>query len=418
MDMIEFNDVWKKFHKGEKIYTLRDTLPALTEIFLRRKVKDGELHEKEFWALQGVNFRVKKGEVLGVIGPNGAGKSTILKLLSGLMNPTTGDFKVKGRLSALIEVTAGFHADFTGRENVYFNGMVLGMTKKEIDSKFDEIVEFSGIGDFIDTPVKHYSSGMSARLGFSVAAHVDPEVLLIDEVLAVGDIAFRQKCARKMRELFKSGVTIILITHMVAMAENLCHRVIVLDQGKVVKEGDPKEAVPFYQDLMSVQQRKTLKRVEKHSLKRADFRGAAAVGITRVGICDPSGAEKEEFSFQEPISAFIEYDASSRIENPVFVLEVLRSDGILCCYSSSKDAGLEVEAIEGKGRLQVTLSQTPLSPGAYITQVSIWDSGMIHAHVVVKKGIFKILSHGLSVPSNSVILVDSKWEDKTKPSFS
>ncbi len=413
MSVIEFNNVWKKFQKGEKIYSLMDAIPALTSAMLKTKPKNVELHPNEFWALQGVNFKVERGEVLGIIGPNGAGKSTILKLLYGLMNTSKGDYQVNGRLSALIEVTAGFHPDFTGRENVYFNGMILGMTKKEIDAKFDEILDFSGIGDFIDTPVKKYSSGMSARLGFSVAAHVNPEVLLVDEVLAVGDIAFREKCKKKIRKLFNSGVTIVLITHIVSMVENLCHRVIVLDQGKIIREGDPKEIVPFYQDLMSVKKQKQLKKVEDHSAKQSAVRGEESlVEIDDVKLCGPEGETKEAFDFEEPIRAMIHYDAKNKIDEPIFVIEVFRSDNVLCCYSLSKDSGLKLDAIEGKGSVQVTFLASSLAPGAYITRVSVWDKGMIHPIILVKKGIFKIESKTRTVHENSVLLLDSQWEEK------
>ena len=197
MNIIEFNHVWKKFKKGEKFNSLRDAIPNLFRSFSN----GNSLEKQEFWALQDVSFQITKGEVLGIIGPNGAGKSTILKLLSRIMKPNKGEMKINGRLSALIEITAGFHPELTGRENAYLNGTILGMRKKEIDAKFDDIVEFSGLREFIDTPVKRYSSGMYSRLGFSVAANMDPDILLVDEVLSVGDIAFQAKCAQKMREL-------------------------------------------------------------------------------------------------------------------------------------------------------------------------------------------------------------------------
>src|SRR3989338_1868091 len=197
MYSVEFNNVWKKFNKGEKVYALRDLIPQMTKRMFTPN-KDA-LKQEEFWAVKDVSFKIKKGEVLGIIGPNGAGKSTILKLLSQIMKPTKGEFVAHGRLSALIEVTAGFHPDFTGRENIYFNAAILGMKKKDIDAKFDQIVDFSGIEEFIDTPVKRNSSGMTARLGFAIAAHVDPEILLVDEVLSVGDKTFQSKCTQKMR---------------------------------------------------------------------------------------------------------------------------------------------------------------------------------------------------------------------------
>src|SRR3990167_3982822 len=176
---IEFNNVWKKYSKSPINYTLKDSLSFISKTFRSDKKKHGELEKDEFWAVKDMSFKLKRGEVLGIIGPNGAGKSTALKMLSGISVPTKGDYKAVGRISAIIEVTAGFHHDFTGRENIYFNGTILGMTRKEIDQKFEDIVEFSGVRDFIDTPVKFYSSGMGARLGFAVASHVDPDILLV-----------------------------------------------------------------------------------------------------------------------------------------------------------------------------------------------------------------------------------------------
>lgn len=241
----EMDHVFKKFKKGEIYDSLRDFIPALVGRFLKSS-KRNSLSENEFWALQDISFHVDKGEALAIIGHNGAGKSTVLKLLCGIMNPTKGDMRVNGTLSALIEVGAGFHQDLTGRENIYLNGTILGMKKREIDKKFDEIVEFSGLGEFIDTPVKRYSSGMYARLGFSVAAHVNPEILVVDEVLSVGDYSFQNKCAEKMKSVFRSGATLIFVSHNLRAVTELCHRCILLDHGKMIKDGPASEVVHYY----------------------------------------------------------------------------------------------------------------------------------------------------------------------------
>jgi len=201
---LRMEHVYKKFRRGETFNSLRDLIPALTG----RMFRQGELSEtdkREFWALRDISLEVKRGEAVGIIGHNGAGKSTILKILSRIMKPTKGSMVVNGRLSALIEVSAGFHHDLTGRENIFLNGTILGMTKREIQRKLDQIIAFSGLEEFIDTPVKRYSSGMYARLGFSVAAHVDPEILIVDEVLSVGDSVFQQKCIERMKEVIYSG---------------------------------------------------------------------------------------------------------------------------------------------------------------------------------------------------------------------
>ncbi len=242
---LRMEHVYKKFRKGETFNSLRDLIPALTGRIFRQQ----ELSEKdnrEFWALRDISFEVKRGEALGIIGHNGAGKSTILKILSRIMRPTKGDLVVNGRLSALIEVSAGFHQDLTGRENIFLNGTILGMTKREIESKLDQIIAFSGIEEFIDTPVKRYSSGMYARLGFSVAAHVDPDVLIVDEVLSVGDYVFQQKCLERMREVIKGGATVLFVSHNLKSVAEFCHRSLLLEHGQMVEIGPTQEVISSY----------------------------------------------------------------------------------------------------------------------------------------------------------------------------
>jgi lipopolysaccharide transport system ATP-binding protein len=242
---IRMEHVYKKFRKGEVYNSLRDLLPALTG----RMFQQGDLSERdkrEFWAVQDLSFEVKQGEAFGIIGQNGAGKSTALKMLSRIMKPTKGQIVVNGRLSALIEVSAGFHSDLTGRENIFLNGTILGMSRREIQSKLDQIIAFSGIEEFIDTPVKRYSSGMYARLGFSVAAHVDPEVLIVDEVLSVGDYAFQQKCIERMREVLRSGAAVLFVSHNLKMVAEFCHRCLLLEKGQTVMTGTPEDAIGTY----------------------------------------------------------------------------------------------------------------------------------------------------------------------------
>jgi lipopolysaccharide transport system ATP-binding protein len=237
--------VYKKFRKGEVYNSLRDLVPALTGRILRQQDLD-ENDKREFWALQDLTFEVKHGEAFGIIGHNGAGKSTALKILSRIMKPTKGHMLVDGRLSALIEVTAGFHQDLTGRENIFLHGTILGMTRREIQAKLDQIIAFSGIEDFIDTPVKRYSSGMFARLGFSVAAHVDPEVLIVDEVLSVGDYVFQRKCVERMKEVIRNGVTVLFVSHNLKTIAELCHRCLLLEHGRGVMTAPAQEVVSAY----------------------------------------------------------------------------------------------------------------------------------------------------------------------------
>ncbi len=293
---LRMEHVYKKFRKGEVYNSLRDLLPALTgRMFRQQELRESD--KREFWALQDLSFEVSRGEAFGIIGRNGAGKSTALKILSRIMKPTKGCMAVNGRLSALIEVTAGFHQDLTGRENIFLHGTILGMTKREIESKLDEIIAFSGIEEFIDTPVKRYSSGMYARLGFSVASHVDPEVLIVDEVLSVGDYAFQNKCVERMKEVIRSGATVLFVSHNLRTVAEFCQRCLLLERGRAVMTGSAQEAISTYI-------------TRAHSDQTEAF-GARAVTITKVRVRNQHG---ECGRFQSGEKAWIDVDlrASTR----------------------------------------------------------------------------------------------------------
>jgi lipopolysaccharide transport system ATP-binding protein len=244
-NVLEVKGVSKKFRLGERYQSLRDWVPSLT-----RRLLPGEhaerLDRSDFWALQDVSFGVKQGEAFGIIGGNGAGKSTMLKLLTGIMHPTRGTIRVAGRVSALIEVTAGFHRELTGRENIYLYGAIMGMTRQEIRQRFDAIVAFSGLEAFLETPAKRYSTGMYARLGFSVAAHVDPDVLLVDEVLSVGDYLFQQKCLERMNSVITGGATVVFVSHNLRELAGLCQRSLLLEKGQVQAIGPTAEVIKTY----------------------------------------------------------------------------------------------------------------------------------------------------------------------------
>lgn len=412
-NVIEFNKVWKKFRKGEKFNSLRDAIPNLFRSKKAEQKKGIMLEEKEFWAVKDVDFKIQKGEVVGIIGPNGAGKSTILKLLSGIIVPNKGDMKVTGRLSALIEVTAGFHPELTGRENVYLNGTILGMKKKEIDDQFEKIVEFSGIKEFIDTPVKRYSSGMFSRLGFSVAAHVNPDVLLVDEVLSVGDIAFQAKCAEKMRELLNSGVTIILVSHNIALIENLCKRVILLNKGKIQKEGSAEEVIPYYENLVFKEQESELKDKLSDSDYKVKISDESPVNFTDILLLNDKGEKKDNFFLDEEFIVKMEYEARKKIESPVFSLEIIRADGVLCCASNTKMGDLNINFIEGKGSLKVSFGKLNLGPGIYSVKVVVWDRDVLHPYVIRKDNVFRVEVKDLKKRTNAVFLKKMNWEITT-----
>jgi lipopolysaccharide transport system ATP-binding protein len=272
--VLDVQGVFKRFKRGERHHSLRDLVPSLARRLVGRE-RAPSPDQRDFWALQDVSFRVHRGEAFGIIGANGAGKSTILKLLTRIMRPTRGTIRVAGRVSALIEVSAGFHRDLTGRENIYLNGAILGMTMPEIRQRFDAIVAFSGLEDFIDTPVKRYSSGMFARLGFSVAAHVDADVLLVDEVLSVGDYLFQRKCIERMNAVVASGVTIVFVSHNLRELTSLCRRSLLLERGTVQMIGPTADVIRTY---------------FSHGQQSRELEAGKELLITRVTVHDGKGS--------------------------------------------------------------------------------------------------------------------------------
>jgi len=397
---LEFDHVWKKFKKGEKVNSLRDAIPHL----FKRNNKNVSLQDLEFWAVKDISFNIEKGEVVGIMGANGAGKSTVLKLLSRILIPNKGSMKINGRVSALIEVTAGFHPDLTGRENVYLNATILGMRKKEIDGKFDEIVEFSGVREFIDTPVKRYSSGMFSRLGFSVAAHMNPDILLVDEVLSVGDISFQAKCAQKIRDLLSSGATIVLVSHQLDMMQSLCKRIILLQNGEVIKDGPTDQVIPHYQNIIFKQKEADL----RNKMKAIEDQRVSVDTRTMVEI---TGVEfNQSYKLGEPIIFTLYYEAKEKIDNPIFWFGILRADGVLCCSSRTDKLGIKIDSIQGQGKVTIDLGKNLLAQGIYMVRFSIMDKEMIHPYVIRNKDVMRVDIEGPKSTSDAVFLPEIKWK--------
>src|SRR5271157_109740 len=277
--------------------------------WLRSRQQD-KLQQVDFWALKDVSFQIKQGEVVGIIGRNGAGKSTLLKILSRITVPTEGRIRIDGRIASLLEVGTGFHQELTGRENIFLNGAILGMTRAEIIRKFDEIVEFSEIEEFLDTPVKRYSSGMYVRLAFAVAAHLEPEILIVDEVLAVGDAAFQKKCLGKMGSFAESGRTVLFVSHNMEAVRTLCQRVVWLKDGRLHKDGKADEIVGDYFNSTSSQQ--------SFSCSNPDY----GLTIQKVVLRNDRGEESSQFRPGDDLIVEINYDAQKRLEQPYVVLGV------------------------------------------------------------------------------------------------
>lgn len=366
---IKVENVSKKYCKSLKrsmFYGIKD----IGRNMLGMSSHSENLRKNEFWALDDVSFAVKKGETLGIIGPNGSGKTTLLKLLNGIFWPDKGKITVKGKMGALIQVGAGFHPLLTGRENVYLNAAILGMTKKEVDERFDSILEFADIGDFIDAPVKFYSSGMFVRLGFAVAVHCEPDVLLVDEVLAVGDINFQRKCFKRMKELFSSGTSIIFVTHNLFTLGGLCDQTILLNNGRIHTIGDTEKVVEVYE--LQEKEKDISKDISQYKNKQK-YDEFQPIEIINCELLDMDGNPRTVFKFDEQIKIRIHLIAHQRIENPLFVFAFKRSDEIYVSHANNRFDNFDVDFIEGEVFLEVELSATHLVTDLYSVVFSIWS---------------------------------------------
>jgi len=314
-----------------------------------------------FWALRGADFEVEKGETLGIIGANGAGKSTLLSLLAGTKTPTEGRVSTRGTVSSLLELGAGFHPDLTGRENVFLAGAVMGVPRRRMRERFDGVVDFAGIGRFIDQPVRHYSSGMYVRLGFAVAVEVDPDILLIDEVLAVGDAAFQRKCLARMAEFREKGKTMLIISHDLATIRSISDRILLLEEGRVLGIGDPKSVVGQYE---SAGRRKGAETVEREW-------GTGEARIEQVRFLDSAGKESEEFASGARLTVRIAYRANRRIPAPVFGFAIATEDGVRVHGSNTQIEGVRVPDLDGVGEITLVIDPLRLGGGNYIFSFSI-----------------------------------------------
>jgi len=371
---VALRDVSKRFrlHRGRQVSTVKD-------LFVRLFVGGhgaGLLSGEEFWALRDVTLELQRGRMVGIIGSNGSGKSTLLKVLGGILKPTTGAVTVHGRVSALIELGAGFHPDFTGRENIYVNGVLLGLSRAEIRARFDEIVAFAGLAPFVDDPVKTYSSGMYMRLGFAIAVTVDPDILLIDEVLAVGDEAFQHRCVGKIQEFKARGKTIVLVSHDLGSIERLCDEAIWLGAGRVQARGETREVVSQYLDHVAREEARALG-IEHAEAEAAARAGTAArwgtreVELTRVELRDRDGGERYLFETGEPCTLRLAYRAHRPIEDPVFGLGIFRKDGVCCYGTNTAVEGLVLGKVDGEGEVLIDIERLDLVEGEYLLDVAV-----------------------------------------------
>lgn len=354
------------FRRVSKRFTLHSSKPQTVLETIISAFGHRRSSEQDLWALKELSFDVMPGQSMGIIGRNGAGKSTILKLIARIISPTGGQVRTDGRISALLELGAGFHPDLTGRENIYLNGSVLGLSKLDIEGSYKDIVDFSELGDFIDVPVKHYSSGMYMRLGFSVAIHVRPDILLIDEILAVGDQAFQTKCIERIFELQRQGVTIILISHASEVIRSICSHVLWIEHGELRASGAMPAVLAAYAAHYS--------QGRKNRGEGMGFRwGTGEMTITGVRVCSPDGQEQDVFALYAPMLIMIEYSAQQPIHRPHFEVTFFREDGLQISVPQPGVAADAAGLLTGSGMMTYRLDSLPLVAGEYLLTVSVHD---------------------------------------------
>lgn len=367
---IKVENVSKKYCKslrGSMLYGMKD----IARNSLGLSSNSHILRKDEFWAVDDVSFEVKKGETLGIIGANGAGKTTILKMLNGIFWPDKGKITIKGRVGALIAVGAGFHPMLTGRENIYLNGAILGMSRKEVNKKFGAIVEFADIGDFLDTPVKFYSSGMFVRLGFSVAVHCELDILLVDEVLAVGDLSFQNKSLRRLAELREKANAVVFVSHNLEHVRNLCDRVMVLDKAKIVFSGDTNEALSEYHER--TREKKLIVIKNRKAFHSALHQSSGDIIFGDTGISDESGNRTEKIRLGETLTTFFEFETTKKLEELFFTIGIRDERNYNCIVHISDYADkIKFRNIsKGKYRLIVKFITPNLVPGLYFPVIAI-----------------------------------------------
>ncbi len=330
--------------------------------------------DESFWALKDVSFEVQPGEVVGIIGRNGAGKSTLLKILSQIVEPTSGHADIRGRMGSLLEVGTGFHPELTGRENIYLNGAILGMKREEITKKFDEIVDFSGVEDFLDTPVKRYSSGMHVRLAFAVAAHLDPEILVVDEVLAVGDASFQAKCLGKMKEVAKQGRTVLFVTHSMGTIAALCTSALRMEAGSVVDAGPAAEQVSKYMSSLHVSQTTPL-------ADRSDRSGSGDARFVGVGVWDDRGCPVQGVTCGTGLEVRLAYRCRTPVAHPAIHMALYNDLGTPVCFFSSDYSGDILGDLSVDGNFYCQIPELSLAPGRYQINVALTSGGRDVDHI-------------------------------------
>ena len=400
--VISFKNVSKRFtFSHEQPQSVQETLIS---IFGRH-----EKHpKKDLWAVRDLSFDLYPGQALGIIGRNGSGKSTVLKLIARILRPTSGQVTVQGRVSALLELGAGFHPDLTGRENIALNASVLGLTQQDVAQKFDQIVDFSELGEFIDMPVKHYSSGMYMRLGFSVAIHVDPDILIIDEILAVGDQAFQTKCIDRIHELHQDGVSIVFISHNLSIVQRMCSRLIWLENGHMRASGPTEEVANQYKYQSDTTVGRQL--AEERSKRAFKRWGSGEIEINSVRFLDAGGEEQSYFQTGDEMTIEIAYIAHKSIIRPEFGLAIFRQDGVQVNGPNSHLAGIDMDTVEGPGIIRYKIKSLPLLPTLYQVTAAIHNAQLTHAYDYHELAYpFRVVTGGTK-EMDGLVEIPATWE--------
>lgn len=377
MYAIKVENVSKAFRMKKRYKQATTMKSALVNFLKRQRVIQ---KERKFWALQGVSFEVPKGTTLGIIGSNGSGKSTLLKLVAGIHRPTSGGVRTDGRISALIELGAGFHPEFTGRENIFINGIILGLSRKQIYQKLDDIIRFSELEEFIDNPVKTYSSGMYMRLGFAIAVTVNPDILLIDEILAVGDASFQRKCQNKMNSFKADGKTIVIVTHDLGALERYCDRVLWLEQGELQAYGDVQSVMRMYLEHVADRQRANLldehdsdgsSQTGQQKSSRKRRWGSQEVEINSVDLFNGSRTPCYLYKTGDKMTIEIVYKAYRPVYEPVFGIGIFRDDETYCYGTNTHIEKIDIPRIEGEGKVKFQIESLDLTEGKYFLDIAI-----------------------------------------------
>ncbi len=407
--LIELHHISKRFAMH------RERHRSFQESFIRL-FRPAQASTDAFWPLRDISLTINSGDCIGIIGRNGSGKSTLLKLISGILPPTSGDLMVSGRISALLELGAGFHPDLTGRENVYLNGSIYGISRKQMNQIIDPIIDYAELGDFIDTPIKHYSSGMYVRLGFAVAIHTEPDLMLVDEVLAVGDAAFQRKCMDSIQQYRRQGGTLLLVSHDMGAIQAICNRVLWIEEGVIQADGHPTDVMMTYQryyaELEEARHQAHQDQPEGEKSTKQRW-GTGQVRITKVELCDAAGQAHINFRTGDPMIVRLHYEAKSRIETPVFGLAIHHQQGTHICGPNTKFGGLTLPMIKGSGIISYAIPALALLSGGYLLSVAAVNQNSTETFDYHDRTIAFQVYPGASQEQYGLVTLNGVWQSES-----